>query len=191
MSFSSGAYFGSHSTVSQGRAASAAREALLVWIGPLSRTRTTGVARSSSPDPRSRAPGPVRAPITPPAPWPPWDPAPCGRVIPRPPCGQKSTANAARCPCPRRTPRRSARWSSPPATTGRHALGRLPPDRTIAPKPATPRVARRSPKSTTGSTRFPTGGSFLMHFAPCGPAQRTLLRAPNKTIREAFTRVWN
>src|SRR3954454_7171315 len=42
MSFSSGAYFGSHSTVSQGRAASAFRLALLVWIGPLSRTRETG-----------------------------------------------------------------------------------------------------------------------------------------------------
>jgi len=42
MSFSSGAYFGSHSTVSQGRAASAFRLALLVWIGPLSSTRTTG-----------------------------------------------------------------------------------------------------------------------------------------------------
>src|ERR1700676_4769922 len=35
MSFSSGAYFGSHSMVSQARAASAACEALLVWIGPL------------------------------------------------------------------------------------------------------------------------------------------------------------
>jgi len=35
MSLSSGAYFGNHSTVSQGRAASAAVEALLVWIGPL------------------------------------------------------------------------------------------------------------------------------------------------------------
>lgn len=42
MSFSSGAYFGSHSTVSQARSANAAREALLVWIGPLSRTRMTG-----------------------------------------------------------------------------------------------------------------------------------------------------
>ena len=40
MSFSSGAYFGNHSTVSQGRAAKAACEALLVWMGPLSRTRT-------------------------------------------------------------------------------------------------------------------------------------------------------
>src|SRR3954451_3842735 len=45
MSLSSGAYFGSHSTVSQwARAASAARESLLVWIGPLSSTRTTGLA---------------------------------------------------------------------------------------------------------------------------------------------------
>ena len=42
MSFSSGAYFGSHSTVSQGRAASALRLARLVWIGPLSSTSTTG-----------------------------------------------------------------------------------------------------------------------------------------------------
>jgi hypothetical protein len=42
MSFSSGAYLGSRSTVSQGRAASAAVAALLVWIGPLSSTSTTG-----------------------------------------------------------------------------------------------------------------------------------------------------
>ena len=42
MSFSSGAYLGSHSTVSQGRAASALVLALLVWIGPLSSTSTTG-----------------------------------------------------------------------------------------------------------------------------------------------------
>jgi hypothetical protein len=43
MSFSSGAYFGSHSTVSQwARSARAARVALLVWIGPLSSTRITG-----------------------------------------------------------------------------------------------------------------------------------------------------
>src|SRR5215208_5204538 len=50
MSFSSGAYFGSHSTVSQwARSASAARLALLVWIGPLSRTRTRtrGLDRNS------------------------------------------------------------------------------------------------------------------------------------------------
>jgi len=41
MSFNSGAYLGSHSTVSQcARAASAARESLLVWIGPLSSTST-------------------------------------------------------------------------------------------------------------------------------------------------------
>ena len=40
-----GAYLGSHSTVSQcARAASAARESLLVWIGPLSSTKTTGLA---------------------------------------------------------------------------------------------------------------------------------------------------
>ena len=44
MSFSSGAYLGSHSTVSQwARAASAASASLLVWIGPLSSTSTTGV----------------------------------------------------------------------------------------------------------------------------------------------------
>ncbi len=44
MSFSSGAYFGNHSTASQAfRAASAAIDILLTWIGPLSRTRTTGL----------------------------------------------------------------------------------------------------------------------------------------------------
>ena len=38
-----GAYFGNHSTVSQClRASSAARLALLTWIGPLSSTSTTG-----------------------------------------------------------------------------------------------------------------------------------------------------
>ncbi len=42
MSISSGAYFGSRSTVSQGRAASALVLALLVWIGQLSSTSTTG-----------------------------------------------------------------------------------------------------------------------------------------------------
>ena len=42
MAFSSGAYLGSHSTLSHGRAASAAVAALLVWIGPLSSTSTTG-----------------------------------------------------------------------------------------------------------------------------------------------------
>lgn len=47
MSVSWGAYFGSHSTVSQcARAASAARVALLVWIGPLSSTITTGLPGS-------------------------------------------------------------------------------------------------------------------------------------------------
>ena len=51
MSFSSGAYFGSHSTVSHGRAASAFRVARLVWIGPLSSASTTG---------RSVRPGPAR-----------------------------------------------------------------------------------------------------------------------------------
>jgi hypothetical protein len=44
MAFSSGAYFGSHSTVSQGLAWRAARDALLRWMEPLSMTRTTGVA---------------------------------------------------------------------------------------------------------------------------------------------------
>jgi hypothetical protein len=44
MSFNSGAYLGNHSTVSQwARSASAARLALLTWMGPLSRTRTTGL----------------------------------------------------------------------------------------------------------------------------------------------------
>src|SRR3954465_11212147 len=41
MSFSSGVYFGSHSTVSQVRSASARVVSLLVWIGPLSRTATS------------------------------------------------------------------------------------------------------------------------------------------------------
>src|SRR5215217_8684993 len=49
MSFSSGVYFGSHSRVSQGRAASAFVVSLLVWIGPLSRTATSGRARSAVP----------------------------------------------------------------------------------------------------------------------------------------------
>jgi len=44
MSLSSGAYLGIHSMVSQGRSASAAPVSLLVWIGPLSRTRMTGLA---------------------------------------------------------------------------------------------------------------------------------------------------
>jgi hypothetical protein len=39
-----GVYFGSHLTVSQwARAASAAKVSLLVWIGPLASTRTTGL----------------------------------------------------------------------------------------------------------------------------------------------------
>ena len=42
IAFSSGAYLGSHSIVSHGRAASALVVALLVWIGPLSSTSTTG-----------------------------------------------------------------------------------------------------------------------------------------------------
>src|ERR1700740_2997351 len=46
MGLSSGAYFGSHSTLSQdARVASAARVALLVWMGPLSRTRRAGLGR--------------------------------------------------------------------------------------------------------------------------------------------------
>jgi hypothetical protein len=49
MSFSSGAYFGSHSRVSQVRAASAFVVSLLVWIGPLSRTATRGRVRSVVP----------------------------------------------------------------------------------------------------------------------------------------------
>ena len=48
-SFSSGAYFGSHSRVSQGRAASAFVVSLLLWIGPLSSTATRGRARSAVP----------------------------------------------------------------------------------------------------------------------------------------------
>src|SRR4051794_35170617 len=61
MSFSSGAYRGSHSTESHGRAASARRLALLVWIGPLSSTSTTGRSgcgawfRSSRPSRATRA----------------------------------------------------------------------------------------------------------------------------------------
>jgi hypothetical protein len=47
MSLSSGAYLGSHSTVSQwARAAKAAMAALLTWIGPLSSTMTTGLIGS-------------------------------------------------------------------------------------------------------------------------------------------------
>src|SRR3954464_11439338 len=49
MSFSSGAYFGSHSRVSQFRWASAQVVSLLRWIGPLSRTATSGRARSAVP----------------------------------------------------------------------------------------------------------------------------------------------
>ena len=59
MSFSSGAYFGSHSTVSHGRAASAFRVARLVWIGPLSSASTTGRSvRPARPGPAR--PGPAR-----------------------------------------------------------------------------------------------------------------------------------
>ena len=44
MSFNSGAYLASHSTVSQrARAVRAARESLLVWIGPLSSTKHHGL----------------------------------------------------------------------------------------------------------------------------------------------------
>jgi hypothetical protein len=42
-------YLGSPSTVSQSRAASAAREALLVWMGPLSSTKTTGLSGRRQP----------------------------------------------------------------------------------------------------------------------------------------------
>src|SRR5271167_293003 len=56
MSLSSGAYLGSHSTVSQcERAASAAIESLLVWIGPLSSARTTGLAGWPGLGPKSRS----------------------------------------------------------------------------------------------------------------------------------------
>ena len=45
MSFNSGAYFGQPLDGKPvRRAASAARESLLVWIGPLSSTKTTGLA---------------------------------------------------------------------------------------------------------------------------------------------------
>ena len=40
---------GSHSTVSHGRSARALVVALLVWIGPLSRTKTSGRVRSVVP----------------------------------------------------------------------------------------------------------------------------------------------
>src|SRR5829696_7236842 len=54
MSFSSGANFGSHSTVSQcARSAKAARVALLVWIGPLSNARTTDRATSPGAGPQA------------------------------------------------------------------------------------------------------------------------------------------
>ena len=42
MAFRSGECRGSYSTVIQGRSASVARLALLVWTGPLSSTSTTG-----------------------------------------------------------------------------------------------------------------------------------------------------
>src|ERR1700733_7482784 len=46
MSFNSGAYLGSHSTVSQwARSANAARLALLTWIGPLSKDEDDGLGR--------------------------------------------------------------------------------------------------------------------------------------------------
>src|SRR3954454_10206496 len=44
-----GAYFGSHLRVSQGRWASAFVVSLLRWIGPLSRTATSGRVRSAVP----------------------------------------------------------------------------------------------------------------------------------------------
>src|SRR5271166_750425 len=56
MSLSSGAYFGSHSTVSQwARAARAASERLLVWIGPLSSTSTTGLVGRPGCGPKRRS----------------------------------------------------------------------------------------------------------------------------------------
>lgn len=45
----SGACWGSHSSVSHGRSASALVVSLLVWIGPLSLTTTSGLRRSLSP----------------------------------------------------------------------------------------------------------------------------------------------
>ena len=53
MSFSSGAYFGSHSTVNHGRLSRAARLSLLTWIGPLSRTKMTGFAETPGRGPYS------------------------------------------------------------------------------------------------------------------------------------------
>ena len=52
-----GVYFGSHSTVSQcARAARTASEHLLVWIGPLSSTNTTGLACRPGCGPKRRFP---------------------------------------------------------------------------------------------------------------------------------------
>ena len=51
-----GGVFGSHSTVSQcARAARAASERLLVWIGPLSSTSTTGLACRAGCGPKRRS----------------------------------------------------------------------------------------------------------------------------------------
>src|SRR3954452_19692203 len=62
MSFSSGAYFGSHSTLSQwARWARAARDIWLVWIGPLSRTSTIGVIAAPSLGPERRSTSSRRA----------------------------------------------------------------------------------------------------------------------------------
>ena len=55
MSFSSGARFGNRSTVSQGRSLRALHVARLVWIGPLSSTRTTGRSPRSGPGPYFRS----------------------------------------------------------------------------------------------------------------------------------------
>src|SRR4051812_4331816 len=58
--FRSGAYLGSHSTVSQGRTASASRLVRLVWIGPLSSTSTTGRLSRPGTGPWDRSSRPSR-----------------------------------------------------------------------------------------------------------------------------------
>src|SRR3954452_11701934 len=78
MSFSSGAYLGSHSTLSHGRAASAAAAALLVWTGPQRQRHPAGEVRQHdcrglatfgerSPHVRSRAASTLPPPAGPPA----------------------------------------------------------------------------------------------------------------------------
>src|SRR6478736_4511760 len=62
MSLSSEAYLGSHSTLSQwARSARAAWLALLVWIGPLSRTRTIGLSATPDLGPKRRSTSSRRA----------------------------------------------------------------------------------------------------------------------------------